>query len=536
MNYSELNVKKKKKEEECEDESKRNFISSVSHEIRTPINGIIGMTKLLENTKLSPTQREYLETIYSCSIQLIELISDILDYSKMSSNELFLESKEFFVTDCIEEAHDIVTYLSEEKKIKVTYVIERSVPVKLIGDPKRIKQILVNLLTNGIKFTERGYVHTNICFKNSSSENSGFLKIEVIDTGIGIPLSEQENVFKAFHQLHANDTRGTGLGLGIVKKLTELLNGSCKLESRSLEDGHDISGTKMIIEFPLKTTNDFTSEKETKLKGKAVLLYISNITNRISVVNYCMNVGIIPYVAASLREFGIFMENQHESFFAILLDKDNDIEKEDIPDAKNVIYVISISDLRGVSENDLFLTKPIKCSKLLQIFLSLLGIKDDVLGKKKENYNVLEYDTERKWYRHHTKRKHFSVLVVEDNKANQKILYEFLMMISSEVPEQNWFFDVKTASSGDEALEICDSRNNKRFDLILMDLKMPPGMDGIKTTKEIRKNFFSFIVGLTATDSESEKKKCKKAGMDAYITKPILYEAFKELIFIIFNK
>lgn len=523
-------------------EAKDTFLATMSHEIRTPLNGIIGMTEILEHTEIDDDQTEYLETIRHCSVQLMEIITDILDYSKMAANALNLEVAEFDLHQCIEEAHGVVLFPAEEKNLSLTYSVDPQVPTHLLGDAKRIKQILVNLLTNSVKFTEKGGVNTTICWSSSSkSDVDGILRIKVVDTGIGIPKNDQCRIFETFVQLNNNMSRkhdGTGLGLGIVMKLLDLMKGSCKLKSKSFEDGAKTTGTTMYVKIPLKSTSQIEKKESSdmgttdddfvqKIAEKAVLVFDTDMNNRISICGCFLKWKMRPYICTSHQEIKMYLKNKELTFFAIFIDMDTPESNkalmaisgfEEIP----LIKIVSING-NGAKDNKRRLFKPIKCRKVKCILSAILegsfsneSPRKNVISKDENIYSSTKLGIFP-----------FHILIVEDNRDNQKVLLNFLSIIDPSMK-------ISIAINGKEAVEMTCKENNI-FQLILMDIKMPV-MDGFEATRRIRTSLSHecpFIIAVTATVFENDRKKCTEAGMDAFISKPINLQELKALINVI---
>lgn len=345
-------------------EAKDTFLATMSHEIRTPLNGIIGMTEILSQLGLNEDQQECLEVVRHSGVQLMELITDILDYSKLAAKALTLESTPLDIVVIVEEAHDLVRLRAEEKNVTQTSFFDGNIP-KLLGDPKRVKQIVANLLSNAVKFTDKGSVTTRVKWKSSR----GILRIKVIDTGIGIPKRDRKRIFNAFSQLNPHSSQahsGTGLGLGIVAQLVQLMGGSYSVRSRSREDGYQTenTGTTLTVELPMATLvddGDVSTDSDDpgigdgsidggggvhgnvvsrgvsgfckvlsdthifKLKSERVLVYEPDASQRLAILQIFLALEMVVVPTATVEELRMYLQNGAD-FFAIFIDAEGDNE------------------------------------------------------------------------------------------------------------------------------------------------------------------------------------------------------------------
>lgn len=530
----EVELKRAKDASDRANKAKSEFLAIMSHEIRTPINGILGMINLAFLTKLSEEQKNYLEMAKSSAESLLRIINDILDFSKIEAGKLEIDTLKFDLNDLIEKTLDEFAYRVYSKNLEIIYKTNPNIPKFLYGDPKRIKQILINLINNAIKFTEKGEIVVSLTIL-SKDETEVDIKFSIKDSGIGIPAEKQKDLFKSFSQIDSSSTRkygGTGLGLAISKRLAELMKGGVGLES--IENvGSDFY---FNLKFEYKDFDDYDLYDLNKLK---IFYYDQNEISR----NYFKEIisfynGSIEYIDdfdSSSQYFESLDKNHHTDGVPDIIIVDN-IEKPErlarfldiVWNKKNlkipVIFFyrlykdqnILTRQYEGLSH---FIKKPIKIKPFIKYVLSIKG--DDKAEPKRrftenglveKDNNVLPERIENK----------VKILLAEDNVINQ----EFLTVLFT---KKGW--NITTVSSGKEALEKYQS---EVFDLILMDVEMSE-MDGITATKKIRElekltNKRIPIIALTAYAMKGDKERCIKAGMDDYLSKPIIIDdLFKKI-------
>lgn len=512
-------LKKAKTEAEIASKAKEEFLARMSHEIRTPLNAIIGMTDIMLETNLSEEQQEFMSTLKVSGNSLLSLVNGVLDFSKIEAGKMDLKYKEFNLRSTIEEIAEMLSPRAFKEKIEFITLIHHDVPEKVLGDQGRLKQVLLNLVNNSLKFTNQGKILIVVMIDQEFEIDEELSIIFFVrDTGVGIPQKYRDKIFKPFYQIDTSTTRnfeGTGLGLIICKKLVSMMGGTIDYMSKVNK------GTTFYFNIKYKKTKMQKKVKTYNFKNINTLILTNNYSQFRVFEEYLIPSGMVVYNASYNNDIlkklrMVFTEDNTNDFIFIdcyftkrKAEEMHEIIKELAPRIKSRIVILTnklnLENIHILIEMDQidYLVKPIKYSDLIHM------IQNKMRKQKSTKKRIKQIKP---------KMKKAKILLVEDNKINQRLMEIFIKRMN---------YSCEVANDGLEAIDIL---KKKKYDLIIMDIQMPK-IDGFETTDLIRKmNIQTPIIALTADVTKETKLKCRHSGMNNYISKPIKKNLLLEII------
>ncbi|HKS37219.1 MAG TPA: PAS domain S-box protein, partial [Verrucomicrobiae bacterium] len=517
---------------------KSEFLANISHEVRTPLNGIIGMTVLLQDSSLTPEQRSFSETIQASADALLGIINDILDFSKLEAGKLQFETLDFDLRALVESTLELLAERAQQKHVELVSLIDSNVPILLRGDPGRLRQVITNLVVNAIKFTDHGDVVLRVA-RESETTTDASLCFTVIDTGIGIPHDAVPHLFQAFYQADGSTTRkygGTGLGLAISKQLVEMMGGQIGVESTAGKGSTFWFTVKLVKQANTAVSGE---DRKARFAGLRVLIVDDNETNRGILLHQTAALAMRPDSAAGGEEalqklrtaaaaddrYAVaILDMQMSSMDGLTLARS--IKADPTIASTRLLLMTSLgprSDTAALRAAGIgaFLVKPVKQSQLIDCLAALTTPSP----QHETRFWLNRKDSSDASDKRPRSSKPVHILVAEDNPINQKVAIGLLDKLG---------YRAEAVANGPEVMRATELVS---YDIIFMDCQLPE-MDGYKTTSEIRRREAArhnnrkrtYIIAMTAHAMRGAREKCLEAGMDDYISKPVHLETLRTVL------